>query len=162
MLIGGDEGAALIDALAATAERDIGVDVAEGRALGVRYRDLTVYGPFVRTPLERDYGYTLTTPHLEESLHRFESILAALLEIAAFESRVKTLGEEIVRVTRRARTLEERVLPQLRADIRTIVRHIAERERETHFRLRRFKFARTRRAASGSLSAVNARDGAAG
>jgi V/A-type H+-transporting ATPase subunit D len=144
----GHEGQALIDALAATAERDVGVDIAERHALGVRYRDLTVYGPFVRTPLERDYGYTLTTPHLEESLHRFESVLAAMLEIAAFESRVKTLGEEIVRVTRRTRMLEERVLPRLRADIRTIVQYIAERERETHFRLRRFKFARERRAAT--------------
>jgi len=142
----GHEGQALIDALAATAEREVGVDISERHALGVRYRDLTVYGPFVRTPLERDYGYTLTTPHFEESLHQFESVLAAMLEIAAFESRVKTLGEEIVRVTRRARMLEERVLPRLRSDIRIIIQYIAERERETHFRLRRFKFSRGRRA----------------
>ncbi len=141
----GHEGMALIEALAATSERDVGVDVMEHNALGVRYRELTIHGPFVRTPLERDYGYTLTTPHLEESLHLFESILATMLEIAAFESRIKTLGEEIMRVTRRTRVLEERVVPGLRADIKRIVQAIAERERETHFRLRRFKFARWRR-----------------
>ena len=142
----GHEGTALIEALAATAEREVGVDLTERNALGVRYRELTVHGPFVRTPLERDYGYTLTTPHLEESMHLFESILATMLEIAAFESRVKTLGEEIIRVTRRTRVLEERVVPALRADIKRIVQAIAERERETHFRLRRFKFSRGRRA----------------
>ena len=144
----GHEGMALIESLAATAERDIGVDVTERNALGVRYRELTVYGPFVRTPLERDYGYTLTTPHLEESVHLFESILATMLEIAAFESRIKTLGEEIMRITRRTRVLEERVQPALRADIKRIVLAISEREREAHFRLRRFKFARWRRSGS--------------
>jgi len=141
----GHEGIALIEALAATSEQDVGVDVTERNALGVRYRELAVHGPFVRTPLERNYGYTLTTPHLEEALHLFESILATMLEIAAFESRIKTLGEEIIRVTRRTRVLEERVVPALRADIKRIVQAIAERDRETHFRLRRFKFARWRR-----------------
>jgi V/A-type H+/Na+-transporting ATPase subunit D len=144
----GHEGMALIEALAATAERDVGVDVTERNALGVRYRELTVYGPFVRTPLERGYGYTLTTPHLEESVYLFESILATMLEIAAFESRIKTLGEEIMRVTRRTRVLEARVLPALRADLKRIIQAISEREREAHFRLRRFKFARGRRPGS--------------
>lgn len=140
----GHEGMAYVEALAATAGRELGVDVEERNALGVRYRDLTVYGPFVRSPTERDYGYTLTTPHLEESVHLFESILATMLEIAAFESRVKMLGEEILRVTRRTRVLEERVLPRLRADIHTIVQYIGEREREAHFRLKRFKDTRHR------------------
>lgn len=141
----GHEGMTRIESLAATAERELGVEVEERHALGVRYRELTVYGPFLRTPLERDYGYTLTTPHLEESIHLFESIVATMLEIAAFESRVKTLGLEIMRVTRRTRVLEERVLPRLRADIRAIVQYLGERDRETHFRLRRFKYARGRR-----------------
>jgi V/A-type H+-transporting ATPase subunit D len=140
----GHEGMALIESLAATAERELGVDVDERNVLGVRYRELTVYGPFVRSPLERDYGYTLTTPHLEESVHLFESIVETMLEIAAFESRLKTLGEEIMRVTRRIRVLQERVLPRLRADIRSISQYIGERERETHFRLRRFKYTRRR------------------
>ncbi len=140
----GHEGMSLVEALAGTAEREVGVDVEQRQALGVRYRDLTIYGPFVRSPLERDYGYTTTTPHLEESIHLFESIVATMLEIAAFESRVKTLGTEIMRVTRRTRVLEERVLPRLRADIKTIIQYLGERDRETHFRLRKFKYARAR------------------
>jgi V/A-type H+-transporting ATPase subunit D len=140
----GHEGMTLVASLAATAERELGVDVEERNALGVRYRELTVYGPFTRSPLERDYGYTATTPHLEESIHLFESIVATMLEIAAFESRVKTLAVEITRVTRRTRVLEERVLPRLRADIKTIIHYLGERDRETHFRLRKFKYARRR------------------
>jgi len=138
----GHEGMAAIESLAATAAREVGVTVEERNALGVRYRDLTIHGPFVRSLAERNYGYTLTSPHLEESIHLFESILGTMLEIAAFESKLKRLGQEIIRVTRTTRVLEERVLPRLRADIRTIVEYIGEREREANFRLRRFKAGR--------------------
>jgi V/A-type H+-transporting ATPase subunit D len=138
----GHEGVALVAALAATAAREVGVDVEERNALGVRYHDVTVYGPFVRRPQDRGYDFTATTPHLEESIHGFETVLETLLEIAAFESRLKKLGEEILRVTRRTRVLEERVLPRLRLQIRTIDQFIGEREREAHFRLKKFKDSR--------------------
>jgi V/A-type H+-transporting ATPase subunit D len=55
------------------------------------------------------------------------------------------LGAEIVQVTRRTRVLEERVLPRLQAEIRTIVQFIGERDREAHFRLKKFKDARQSR-----------------
>jgi len=135
----GHEGTAAIESLAATAAREVGVNVEERNTLGVRYRDLTIHGPFVRSPAERNYGYTFTSPHLEESIHLFETILASMLEIAAFESKVKMLGKEIMRVTRTTRVLEERVVPRLRADIRSIIEYIGERDREANFRLRRFK-----------------------
>ena len=138
----GHEGMALIESIAGTAERELGVDVEERNVMGVRYRDLTVYGPFVRSPEDRDYGYTVTTPHLEESVHLFETVLENMLEIAAFESKLKMLGAEILHVTRRTRVLEERVLPRLRAEIRSIVQYIGEREREAHFRLKKFKDSR--------------------
>ena len=143
----GHEGIATIGALAALAERPVGVDVAERNALGVRYRELTIYGPFVRRPDERGYDYTATTPHLDEATHLFESILETMLEIGAFESKLKMLGEEILRVTRRTRVLEERVLPGLRSDIRRIEQFLGEREREAHYRLKRFKTHRDLRSA---------------
>ncbi|MGB5105023.1 MAG: V-type ATP synthase subunit D [Steroidobacteraceae bacterium] len=141
----GHEGMAFVEAIAATARREIGVEVEEKNVMGVRYRELTVYGPFARSPEERDYGYAATTPHLEESVHLFEKVLENLLEIAAFESRLEMLGAEILRVTRRTRVLEERVLPRLRAEIRAIVQYIGEREREAHYRLKKFKDSRGRR-----------------
>jgi hypothetical protein len=76
----------------------------------------------------------VTTPYLDESIHAFEAILETMLEIAAFESKLKMLGEEILRVTRRTRALEERVLPRLAGQIKTIVRYLGEREREAYYR----------------------------
>ena len=95
----------------------------------------------VRTPAQR-HGYTLRSPRLEEFVHAFESILATMLEIAAFASRVKTLGLEIMRVTRRTRVPEERVLPRLRAEIRPSIQYLGESDRETQPRLRNSKCAR--------------------
>lgn len=138
----GHEGAAWIEALAASAQRPVGVDIAERNVMGLEYRELVPYGPFERTPAERQYDYAVTTPHLEEAIHGFEVVLASMLEVAAFESRLKILGEEILGVTRRIRVLEERVLPRLRAQIRAIAQYLGEREREAHFRLKRFKSGR--------------------
>ena len=138
----GHEGDAWVEGLAATGARPVGVEVAERIVFGLRYREFVPYGPFERSPAERDYDYTVTTPHLEEAIHGFEKVLASMLEIAAYESRLKILGEEIIGVTRRIRVLEERVLPRLRAQVRAIAQYLAERERESHFRLKRFKSGR--------------------
>ena len=138
----GHEGAAWVEALVANAERPVGVDVTERNVMGLRYREVVPYGPFERTPAEREYDYTVTTPHLEEAIHGFERVVAAMLEIAAFDSRLKILGEEILGVTRRIRVLEERVLPRLRSQIRSIAQYLGEREREAHYRLKRFKSGR--------------------
>lgn len=140
----GHEGENAVAALAACAERPVGVDVAERNIMGIRFRDVVPYGPFVRSPPERHYDYTATTPHLEEAIHGFERIVEALLEIAVYESRLKMLGEEILGVTRRIRVLEERVLPQLRQQVRAIAEYLGEREREAHYRLKRFKSVRAR------------------
>lgn len=145
----GHEGMAFIDALAATAGRPVGVDVEERNVMGVQYRDLTIHGPFVRAPNERGHDYTLTTPHLDESIHGFESVLESLLEIAAFESKLKMLGEEILRVTRRTRVLEERIMPRLQRQIRSIAQYLGEREREAHYRLKKFKQDREAGATTG-------------
>jgi len=121
------------------------VAVAKKNILGVRYCELTAAASPLRTPEERSYDYSATTPHLEEALYLFEKILAAMLEIAAFENRLKMLGAEIARVTRRTRVLEERILPRVKEEIRTILQYLGEREREDYFRLKKFKELRARK-----------------
>ena len=141
----GHEGDATIEVIAAGSARDVGVEIAEKSVMGVRYQDLTVWGPFVRTPAERDFGYANTSAHLDEAAFAFEKLTEHVLEVAALESRLKRLGDAIRQATRRVRVLEERVLPRLRADIKAIAAHIGEREREAHFRLKKFKERRDRR-----------------
>ena len=133
------EGGEMLDSIAAVAERDLGLEVSERRVMGLRYKEVSVHASLLRNLEGRGYDYRSTTPRLEEALHHFEEILQAMLEIAAYESKLKRLGREVVRVTRRIRVLEERVLPELQQQVKTIARFLGERERESTFRLKRFR-----------------------
>jgi len=133
------EGDAMLDSIAAVAERDLGLEVSERSVMGLRYREVSVRESPLRPLDGRGYDYRATTPRLEEALQHFEQILQATLEIAAYESRLKRLGQEVVRVTRRIRVLEERILPELQQQVKTIAQFLGERERESSFRLKRFR-----------------------
>ena len=133
------EGEPFLDSIEAVADRDLGVEIVQRGVMGLRYREVLVRESPLRQPGERGYDYRATTSRLDESLRLFEQVLEAMLEIAAFESRLKRLGEEILRVTRRIRVLEERVMPALGHQIRTIAHFLGEREREAGYRLKRFR-----------------------
>ena len=133
------EGEDLLNSIAAVAKEDLGLEVSERRVMGLHYREVSVRESPLRLLDERGYDYRRTTPRLEEALYHFEEILQSMLEIAAYESKLKRLGQEVVRVTRRIRVIEERILPELQQQVKTIAQFLGEREREASFRLKRFR-----------------------
>ncbi|OGR30007.1 MAG: ATPase [Desulfuromonadales bacterium GWD2_54_10] len=137
------EGEEFLEALEDTTARRLEVEIIEKSLMGLRYRDVSFKGKAVREINERGYDIRNTTPHGEEAFFLFETIIEEMAKLAAFESKLKRLGEEIVRVTRRTRVLEERILPDLRGRIRSIVQYLGEREREDYYRLKRFKTCRS-------------------
>ena len=135
----GAEGEDVVAAIALVNAREDTLAIEKKNILGVSYFDVVMPGGIRRQVGGRHYDYTATTPHLEETADQMEAVVAAMLSLAAFETKVKRLGEEILRVSRRSRVLEERVLPDLAAKIRDTDQYIGEREREEYFRLKRFK-----------------------
>ena len=135
----GRHGKRTVEPLSLVTQRDLRVDVIERSIWGLKYKDLIVNGPPARSPDERGYDIGSTTPHLEESIHLFEKVLESMLELAAFESKLKKFSDEILRIMRKIRVLEERVMPDLKVQIKRISQHISERERESYFRLKKFK-----------------------
>lgn len=135
----GHEGENNIESITFVTERDFKVDIIENSIWGLKYKDIMVHETPVRNPGERGYDFLSTTPHLEECIYLFERLLESMLELAAFENKLKRLGDEILRTTRKIRVLEERVLPELKSQIKAITQHIDERERETYYRLKKFK-----------------------
>jgi V/A-type H+-transporting ATPase subunit D len=129
----------MLMALATTNRQDPGLKIIPRNILGLRYLDVTIQQSPLRTPLERGHDFRGTTPHIEEAEHLFETIAAEMLETATYEAKVKRLEEELRRLSRRIRVLEERTIPVLTADIQKIIQYLGEREREAHFRLKRFK-----------------------
>lgn len=135
----GHEGKNAIESITVTAARDFGIDVTEKSIWGLKYKDVVIYEAPVRKPDERGYDYLSTTPHLEECIYHFEKLLESMIGNAEFENKLKRIGAEILRTTRKIRVLEELVFPDLKYQIKTITQFIAERERESYFRLKRFK-----------------------
>lgn len=135
----GHEGRDSIESIATATERDFGIDVVEKSIWGLRYKDIMFHDAPVRDPDKRGYDEFNTTPHLEEGTGLFEKLLESMLHIAEYESKLKRLGEEILRTTRRIKVLEEMVLPGLKIQIKTIAQYIGERERESYYRLKRAK-----------------------
>jgi V/A-type H+/Na+-transporting ATPase subunit D len=140
----GHEGREGIESIALAAARDFRIDITEKSIWGLKYREVISHDMPVRDPEERGYDYLSTTPHLEECMEEFEKILESMIGLAAFEGKLKRLGEEILKTTRRLRVLEERILPGLAVEIRGISQHIGEREREAYCRLKHFKDKRIR------------------
>ena len=135
----GHEGRDNIESITFAAKRDIGIEIIEKSIWGLKYRDVVTHETAVRIPDERGYDYFSTTPHLEECINGFEKILESMLKLAAFENKLKRLGYEILRTTRKIRVLEERVMPDLKRQISAISQYLGEREREAYYRLKRFK-----------------------
>jgi len=73
---------------------------------------------------------------IRAALDRFEALLAQLLEAFAREARVRALGTALERASRQLHTLEQRVAPELEAQIATTTRALDERDREDQTRLR--------------------------
>jgi V/A-type H+-transporting ATPase subunit D len=137
---GGDR----VQALALTAQRDLCVAVSAKAVWGLPYKEIAPSESAVRSVTGRGYDYRFTTPALEEAAFRFENIVDDVLALAAYENKIQRLGREIKKTTRRMRVLEEKILPQVKRQIKSIAGHIAERERETHYRLKEFKKAQSR------------------
>ncbi len=135
----GKEGTSFIESLIAVNRRDMEIDITENNILGVRYKDVTFTEDIRRDLDDRNYDWQSTSPHLEETFYLFEKIVDAVIKLAAHELKLKKLAEEIIKLSRRTRVLEERNLPKLKQQIKTVSQYISEREREEFFRLKKFK-----------------------
>lgn len=140
----GLEGKDYIASLALISQRHLGVELVNTNILGLHYRDLQQVESARRSLEERGYDYPATTPHLDEVMQLFETIVEEMLAMARYEGMFRLLGEELLRTTRRIRVLEERVLPGLHTEIRGISHYLAERERESYYRLKLFKNLKSR------------------
>jgi V/A-type H+-transporting ATPase subunit D len=139
------EGETALAGLVAASRRPLAIDVVEHNLLGLRYREVVAHETVARAPMERPYDVLGSTPWLEETIAVFEEIIEEMLALATYEGKFRRLAEELIRLTRRIRVLEERIEPRLRGEIRELTHYLAERERESYFRLKRFKSYQGRR-----------------
>ena len=142
------DGSDTLSSVAALSRREIEVSIEPRNILGVRYKEALVAGAIRQEDEGFPYDPGATAPPLEEAGERFRIILENMLKFAGFESKIKRLARDIGQLSRKSRVLEQRVLPDLHRTIRTAAQYIGEREREDHFRLKKFKELKSGRAAA--------------
>ena len=135
----GHEGEDMISSIIEVGAREFNIEVAGRKLWGLEYKEISPRESAVRKINHRNYDIRFTTPHLEEATWRFEKIVDAILDIAEYDNKLQRLSREIIQTTRRVRVLEERILPGLKKEIKSISQHLGERERETYYRLKQFK-----------------------
>ena len=135
----GTEGTEIIDSISKTTAREFNIQIDSKKLWGLEFKEIAPRESVVREPGERGYDYRFTTPHLEETIWRFERIVDAILDISEYDNKLQRLSREIIQTTRRVRVLEERLMPKLKGQIKSIAQYLGERERETYFRLKQFK-----------------------
>lgn len=69
----------------------------------------------------------------------FQGVMGAVIKVAATETKLRRIGEEIKKTSRRVNALEQVVIPGIQADIRFIRGVLDQREREESFRLKKIK-----------------------
>jgi V/A-type H+-transporting ATPase subunit D len=132
------EGREALEAAAIPAHRDILVEVEIRNVWGTRIPEVAVT-EVRRPPLERGQNPVATSARTMTSTSNFEEVLAAILAVAATEIKLRKIGEEIKKTTRRVNALEQVVIPRLRRETRYISSVLEQRAREDVFRLKRIK-----------------------
>ena len=135
----GHEGESVVDSISEVTVREFGIEITTRKLWGLEYKEISPRDSAVRDINSRNYDIRATTANLEEAAWRFEKIVDAILDIAEYDNKLQRLSSEIIQTTRRVRVLEERILPKLKKQVKSITQYLGERERETYFRLKQFK-----------------------
>jgi len=134
----GLEGRAVLRSAGYAARRHLPIELTERNVWGVRFLEAR-HGPVVRAMDARGYAVTGVPASIDATARHFEELLEEVLRGVSVEQRLKRLGSEIKKVTRRINALQEVVIPALMREVRTIRQSLDEREREDLFRMKRFK-----------------------
>ncbi len=132
------EGEEVLVSLALAGAREIPVEIERQKVWGIPTPEVT--GPrLLRSPDARG-----ASPHdfslgAAEAARAHEEALEILLNICSREIRLRRLGEEIRKTSRRINALEQFLIPRLDGEVSRIELALEEREREDLSRLKRFK-----------------------
>jgi V/A-type H+-transporting ATPase subunit D len=140
----GHEGAEALRSAGLASRRSLYLDITEKRVWGIpapqiNSRDL------VRSPEARGYSIPGTGVMIDETASAFEKVLQQALHSAMEEVRLRRIGEEIRKTSRRVNALEQLLIPSLQAEIDGILQLLEERAREDVFRLKRLKAKKSKR-----------------
>lgn len=132
------EGREALEAAALPARRDILVAIDVRNVWGTKIPEVSLTD-VRRSLMERGQSPVATSARTMTSVANFEEVVGAILAVAASEIKMRKIGEEIKKTTRRVNALEQVVIPRMRMETRYIASVLEQRAREDIFRLKRIK-----------------------
>jgi V/A-type H+-transporting ATPase subunit D len=125
---------------ASLAGRDgVSVEVSGVKIMGVSVPELEKTQAALRGPLSRGYSVVGVSSRVDHVAERFEVLIDGLVDYAGRETRLRRVGEEIQKTSRRVNALEQITLPTLTGQVAYIRQALDERAREDLFRLKKVK-----------------------
>lgn len=137
-------------AAALSAHREIRTGVTVANIWGIKVAEPEKID-FVRNPIDRGYDPATTPARIDEAAASFERMMSTIMEMASTFVKIKKMGAEIKKTTRRVNALEQTVVPTLEAEVRFIRSTLEEREREDVFRMKLIKKASVRKSVDEDL-----------
>lgn len=129
-----EHGAADLDAIG-WPRREVEVELRPAKVWGTGVAEIVDRTPVRRTQAARDAAPGSTGPAAAMAADRFEALVELLLDAAGREMLIRRLGEALSHTSRQLNTLEQRVAPELEAQIARTRSILDEREREEHARI---------------------------
>jgi len=132
------EGRQALESVGLASRRDISLQVSEKNVWGIKIPEVSA--PSLRRgAFERGYSPASASARAIGASDLFEETLDLLVEVAGSETRLRKLGTEIKKTTRRVNALEQIVIPRIYREIGYIKSVLEQREREDIFRLKMIK-----------------------
>jgi V/A-type H+-transporting ATPase subunit D len=132
------DGSRMLRSVSFACDRDIFIKVKEKSIWGLKVLEVEKAN-IKRKVYERGYSLSSTSIRIDEVATSFEEIVEEVINIAPMELKLRRLGEEIRKTSRRINALEEILIPSLRREIKFIQESLSEREREDIYRLKKIK-----------------------
>jgi V/A-type H+-transporting ATPase subunit D len=132
------DGPEQVESAALASAKELTIDIKEKNIWGIKVPEVHV-GRLTRSLFERGYSITGTSSRIDSTASEFESVVEQIIKMAPIEIKLKRLGQEIRKTSRRVNALEQVLIPSLVVQMRFIRDTLEERAREDVFRLKRLK-----------------------
>jgi V/A-type H+-transporting ATPase subunit D len=121
-----------------SSKKEYFVKVSEKKLWGVKFPEVES-SDGVKNIILRGFNPLSITSRIDDTAESFEKLVDDIVKGVPIEIKMKRIGEEIKKTTRRVNALEQKIIPEINQQITYIRRVLEDREREDKFRLKRLK-----------------------
>jgi V/A-type H+-transporting ATPase subunit D len=138
MITIGIDGQEALESIALSSGKKLEIEVIPRKSWGVRISEFK-HGDIIKTALNRGFSPITITSRIQMTTSSFERTIDHILKVVPIEYKLRKFGEEIRKTNRRVNALEQKLIPEMKDEMKFIRQVLEDREREDKFRLKILK-----------------------